>query len=372
VRILYFSRDYTTHDHRFLSSLAESEYEVFYLRLERGARQLEDRPIPTNIIQVDWAGGKQETRWQDGPQLLGDLKRVIREVNPELIHAGPVQTCAFLVALTGFMPLVTMSWGSDLLKDSERSLLMRLVTWYTLRKTTLLIGDCRAVREKAVSFGFLAENSVLFPWGIDLKRFSPEKNHDFRERHGWEDAFVLLSLRSWESVYGVDVVVKGFIQAARQIPELRLVLLGNGSKAPEIHQLIIQAGMQDRVFFGGQVAQQDLPVFYQAADLYISASYSDGSSVSLMEALASGLPALVSDIPGNLEWVEPDKHGWLFPTGDAEALSATICKAVEQRDQLAQMGINARALAEKRADWRKNFQKLLDGYCQARFLTKCC
>ena len=61
---------------------------------------------------------------------------------------------------------------------------------------------------------------------------------------------------------------------------------------------------------------------YRAADLYLSASHSDGSSVSLMEALGCGLPVLVSDIPGNREWVTDGEQGWLFPDGDDAAAVA--------------------------------------------------
>jgi hypothetical protein len=58
-RILYFSRDYTTHDHRFLTALAKTSHHVYYLRLEKGPLVLEDRPLPPEIEQVEWGGGAQ-------------------------------------------------------------------------------------------------------------------------------------------------------------------------------------------------------------------------------------------------------------------------------------------------------------------------
>src|SRR5512138_3089910 len=135
MRILYFSRDYSTHDHRFLAALAKSEHEVMYLRLERSARQVEDRPVPDAIRQVPWVGGGRAFRWSDVPRLVGDLRRVIRETHPDLIHSGPVQSCAFLAALTGFRPLLTMSWGFDLMQDAERNAWWRWATRYTLRRS---------------------------------------------------------------------------------------------------------------------------------------------------------------------------------------------------------------------------------------------
>jgi len=365
MRILYFTRDYTTHDHRILASLAGTEHEVYYLRLERRGRQLEDRPLPPEIKIVSWAGGQGSARLRQGPRLLFSLRRVIRQIKPDLIHAGPVQTCAFLAALSGFQPLVTMSWGSDLLVDADKNKYYNRATTYTLKRSRVLFGDCDAVRQKAVSFGFPADRAVIFPWGIDLERFSPGEDGGLRERKGWQDNFVLLHLRSWEPIYGVDVLAKGFVIAAQQRPELRLFLLGGGSLSGAIRRILSNGGVLDKVHFGGQVSQADLPRYYQAADLYLSTSHSDGSSVSLMEALGSGLPVLVSDIPGNREWVTPGEQGWWFPDNDPYALAEGILQAVEQREKLPKISAAARTLAEERADWNKNFEKMLAGYQMA-------
>ena len=73
MRILYFTKDYTTHDHRFLTSLAESGNEVFSLRLERRGVQKEDRPLPPQVEQICWRGGQGPVTWRDYPALLLDL-----------------------------------------------------------------------------------------------------------------------------------------------------------------------------------------------------------------------------------------------------------------------------------------------------------
>lgn len=361
MKVLYFSRDYTTHDHRFLASLVGNGYRVFYLRLEKRGHALESRMLPKGVTLVPWAGGKEPFDRENFRPLLDGLRKVIREIRPDLIHAGPVQTCAWLAAQTRFHPLVTMSWGSDMLVDADASRQMQRLTEFTLANTDLFVGDCDAVRQKAISFGFPEERIVTFPWGIDLTRFSPGEGGDaLRQQAGWEDAFVLMHTRSWEPVYGVDVLAKAFVQAAGQAPKLRLFLLGDGSLAPEIRDLL--APVIERVVLAGQVPQEQLPDYYRAADLYISASYSDGSSVSLMEALASGLPALVSDIPGNREWIEGSGAGWLFPDGDTGALAQGILDAYRQKEQLTQMRRAARQLAEARANWEKNFEKLVLAY----------
>lgn len=365
MRILYFTRDYTPHDHRFLAALANTDHEIYYLRLERRGHQLEDRMLPAGVKRVNWAGGQKPARSRDYPKLLFSLKRVLRQIKPDVIHAGPVQTVALLAAMSGFHPFVTMSWGSDLLLDADKNSYKRWATRYALKRTDVLVGDCDAVKQKAIAFGFPGERIVTFPWGVDLKHFSPGDDGGIRARAGWEDAFVILHTRSWEPVYGVDVFAKAFVIAAQQSPELRLFLLGNGSLAGTIRRIFMSGGVLDRVHFSGQVKQTDLPKYYRAADLYVSASHSDGSSVSLMEALACGLPALVSDIPGNREWIVPGEHGWQFPDGDSDGLAKQILPAVDQRDMLSEIGNNSRKLAEERANWPMNFKKLLEAYDMA-------
>jgi len=142
-----------------------------------------------------------------------------------------------------------------------------------------------------------------------------------------------------------------------------LLMLGNGPLAPKIRRIFINARVQDQVHFPGLINQNDLPNYYRAADLYISTSHSDGTSISLLEALASGKPVLLTDIPGNQEWVtQPGEVGWLFNDGDVDALREGILRALDQREQLSAMGVAARQLAEARANWENNFPKLFDAY----------
>jgi L-malate glycosyltransferase len=371
MRVLYFTRDYTPHDHRFLAALAQTSHTVGLLRLERANLQREDRPLPEHIEQLHWRGGKHPYRQVDLPMLLLDLRRVVHDFKPDVVHAGPVQSAAFLAALAGVAPLVTMSWGSDLLRDADRSRWMGALTRFTLQRTTWLVGDCQAVMDKAAGFGYPLERTSLFPWGVDLERFTLDGAGPYRARAGWDQPangrkpFVILSLRAWEPLYGVDVVVKAFAMAAQECPELRLMLLGSGSQAGLVQSLLLRNQLHDRVLLGGQVNNDTLPDYYHSADLYVSASHSDGSSVSLMEALASGLPALVSDIPGNREWIIPGREGWLFPDGDENALAESMIAACRQRREMGKMRVAARTLAERRANWKNNFQVLLQAYEQA-------
>lgn len=362
MKVIYFSLDYTPHDHRFLSALANSEHEVYYVRLQRGKRQTEDRPVPERIRQVPWAGGQTTFEWRQLPRLVWDFRRLVHEIKPDLIHAGPIQTCAFIAILSGFRPVLTMSWGFDLMKDVERGRWWRFATRYTLERSSYFTSDAGVTRDKAVAYGMDPARTVVFPWGVNLASFQPTPREN---PPGAEAGFTLFCNRSWEPNYGVDVLARAFVRVARQREDVSLLLLGGGSQGALIRRILEAGGVLERVSFPGQVPQKDLPRFYRMADVYISASHVDGSSVSLMEALACGLPCLVSDIPANREWVREGANGWLFSDGDEAALAEKIMAAMRERAGLAEIGRTARQSAEEKADWSKNAQVLLGAYQEA-------
>ena len=358
MRILYFSLGYCTHDHRFLKSISDGGHEVFFVQLEGNQRQVESRPVPKNVTQVIWKGGREPFRWSNLARLTLDFRRLTREINPDLIHAGPIQTCAFIAVLSGFSPILTMSWGFDLMDDVHRNKWWEWVTRYTLKRSTFFTSDANVSREKAVIYGMNPEKTVVFPWGVDLEHFSPSTDH-------WSlntDHFTLFCNRSWESRYGVDVLARAFVKVAQQNEHVDLILLNGGSQSGHLRQILQNGGVLDRVTFGGQISQTDLPRWYHMADVYISPSHVDGSSVSLMEALACGLPCLVSNIPANQEWVVENENGWLFRDGDADHLAEKILAAISQRENLSQIGRASRWSAEMRADWKKNAEVLMNTY----------
>jgi glycosyltransferase involved in cell wall biosynthesis len=365
MRIIYFSKNYTPHDYRFLSSLSETEHEIYFLQLEAAKRQTEDRPVPENVQRILWAGGQREFRWNDLPRLVLDFRRVVNKIKPDLVHAGPIQNCAFITALSGFRPFLAMSWGYDLVMDADKSKWMRWVTRYTLTRSSFFTSDANVSRDKAVSFGMDPEKTVIIPWGTDIEHFTPKKpvtrrSPALRRREG--KRVTLFCSRTWEAIYGVDVLAKAFVKVAAMDPNVNLLLLGGGSQGAKIRQILMNGGVLERVHFGGQIGQRDLPRWYHMSDIYISPSHVDGSSVTLMEALASGLPCLVSDIPGNQEWIQDGVNGWLFRDGDVNDLAEKIMYAIKNKKLFKRIGELARKTAEEKADWKKNFGKLLQVY----------
>ena len=356
MKILYFSRGQSPHDLRFLNALAGTEHQTAVLCLEPGYQW------PAGITELHWPDRGSYGSFSKVFAAAREFKQIVAEFQPDVIHAGPIQRVAFIVALANCGPVLSMSWGSDLLLEADHSLFWQLITRYTLKHSSLLAADCQTVVKKARSFGYTGPVAV-FPWGVDLDHFKPGPIGALRKQLGWEGEQVFLSNRSMEPLYGVEIIAQAFALASRTNSHLRLLLYGRGSQGSKIKMILKEAENAGKVHYGGFASLQELPEIYRSADVYLSASHSDGSSVSLMEALACGLPALVSDIPSNQEWIEPGKQGWLFEDGNVQDLTKKMLKITADTDR-RQLAQNARQLAQDRADWQKNFAILLWAYQQ--------
>jgi glycosyltransferase involved in cell wall biosynthesis len=356
MKILYFSRNYTPHDYRFLSSLSKTEHEIFYLKLEANQRQTEDRSVPENVQQILWAGGQREFRWSDLPRLMFDFRRVVKRIKPDISHRTDT-TCAF-ITIDGFIPFCVV--GIWLVMDADECMDEWVHDYLT---QCFFTSDANVTREKAVAFGMNPEKTVIFPWGTDID-ISSKLTGNGKQCQNRKSSIAIEdhSPMCPGTIYGVDVLAKAFVKVASVNLDVNLVLLGGGSQGAKIRQILMNGGVMERVHFGGQVGQRDLPRWYHMADIYISPSHVDGSSVTLMEALASGLPCLVSDIAGNKEWIEDGVNGWLFRDGDVDDLAEKILSAIKKRREFKRIGELARKTAEERADWKKNFGKLLEAY----------
>ena len=355
MHVLYCSQGQAVHDRRFLSAIRDQGHEVAYLRLG-GERMNGDLPDGTHEIQA------VRGVWPLVAPAQGfSLHGAVRRFQPDVIHAGPVQRGPLLAAAQGLRPLVTMSWGSDLLIGA-RSGAGRIAAEYALARSSAFLCDCEAVRTRAVELGMDRNRILMFPWGVDLTQFLPGPPSSFRTELGWQSNIILISTRPWKSLYGLEILIRGFIEAAQSKPQLRLLLLNAGPLENLIRSAIADAGLSDSVHFAGMIDQDRLPDYYRSSDLYLSASRSDGSSVSLLEAMACGIPAIVSDIPGNREWIETGRNGWTFEDGNAAALTERILEAAAAPEVRDSYGQAARQDAEQRADWSVNSLLLTEAY----------
>ncbi len=361
MKVVYLTEGYSPHDRRFMEAAASLlGHQVVYVPW-RGRPARRPRELPSSVVWAGHLGALTPLRWRSWSR---GLRRLFDQVKPDLIHAGPLPWGPLFPAWWGAWPLVSMSWGSDVLWHGRRKPWLRVLIRWVLRRSTLLLADCRAVADTVHAWGMPRQAIVVFPWGTDLDVFHPGTEPALRASWGWpEEAFVWVHARTWNRYYGADVALRGFLRAWRQEPRLRLVLLGGGPLESWLRREIVRHRAQGVVRIVGRVPEEHLARYFRAVDGYLSMSRSDGSSVTLLQALASGLPVVVSDIPGNREWVTSGVEGYLVPVGDVGALARALVQVarMDARDRAA-MAQAARRRAETHADWKRHIRELDRAY----------
>ena len=364
MRILYLSDNVSDHNRRFLRELAASGHEVYFLDFTQ--QVLAEKWLPAGVQRVELKQSiRRDAESSQFAELRCEFQSLLEQLRPDVIHAGPVHTCGYVAGLSGFHPLVVMSWGSDILVDAERDAECRHATTVALNAADGFFCDCQAVRTAAQRYAAISiERIVQFPWGIKQGSFSPHGSSESREKLGFgPDTFVFISTRSWEPLYDIEVLLRAFHRAYQQNKRLRLLLLGGGSMANRVRSLIADCELDTIVIAPGIIAGKDMPRWFRTADAYLSCAKSDGTSVSLLEAMATGLPAVVTDVPSNREWIVKGKNGWLGRAGSSEEFSEKLLlsASVSQRD-LATISKQNQEIVAERADWDKNFPNLLSLY----------
>lgn len=202
--------------------------------------------------------------------------------------------------------------------------------------------DARICREQ---LGLPAEQVVVLANGIDLKKFRPltvgADRAALRRSLGLpvNRQLILMVGRLWEQKNPGGLVAAYRRLWAAGDPGADLVLVGDGELQPELAKVVQEAGLTEHVHFLGW--RTDTPELLRTSDIFVLPSRWEGMPLAILEAMGSGLPVVVSDIPGNRHLVEDGAQGLLFPVEDDQALATSLRRLIDQpalRQQLGKAG----------------------------------
>ncbi len=369
MRIFYVSDNSSDHNRRFLEKLSFYGHEVWFLDSanDEAANDSASRSwLPAGVRIVSHARvvprGADPSVYEE---FLPEFQSLLAKLRPDLVHAGPVQGCGYVAARSGFHPLLVMSWGSDLLLDAGRNAEWAQATNIALSGADGFLFDCDAVRIAAEGFAPIPDGRIAqFPWGIKSGAFSSVGPVPAGASWPAEPGtFRFISTRSWDTLHGIDVLLEAFRRAHGENKMLRLMLPGEGPMAGMVHEFIVRHGLHRAVLTPGRLSAAELPGWFRAAHAYISCASSDGTSISLLEAMATGLPVLVTDIPSNREWIRAEENGWLGAAGSVEDFARKLLRIAGLKpSEREAIGKRNQTIVAQRADWDRNFPLLLDLY----------
>lgn len=287
------------------------------------------------------------------------ITRILRKMKPDLVnlhmqhHYGPV-------LVMNQVPFVLTSWGFEVLSlpytDPFRKALAMIVATRAQRIT--VDAECLAqIWKKA---GIQAGKIQVIPFGVDLNMFNPRKDGiSVRKKLGIPKSdIVIISTRPYYTHYNLECLIKAIPLVLRRHRGVKFIIKGLGIMENDLKCLAEKLDVSKHICFLEPVSYEEIAQYIKAADIYVSTSYTDSTSVSLLEAMACGLPPITTDIPGNREWIRNEVNGLLYRPKDHTALAERITQLVENKELREKFGEISHEIVAENASWEKCVSKM--------------
>ncbi len=333
--------------------LPRDMFEVHVCTLTRGGpyeQALREREIPIHAINK---------HWKFDPAAYWRLRAVLRRLRPQLVHT-------WIFAANSYGRYAAFHAGVPRVVAGERCV-DRWKVWHELaidrhlaRHTDRIVANSSGVVDFYVQHGIPKAKFEVIPNAIsEQSGVAPIARDEALQRVGVpRDARVIGAVgRLWPQKNYRDL-----IWAAELLKVIRddthLVVIGDGPQRAILERWRRHLEITDRVHFVGH--REDVPQLLPHFDCFWLASAYEGQSNALMEAMLAGVPAVVSDIPGNRDLVEHGKTGYLFPVGDRAAIARLTNQLLEDPATARRIA----AAAQKRMKTEFTVEKMIDRHVE--------
>ncbi|WP_292468783.1 glycosyltransferase family 4 protein [Methanolobus sp.] len=273
---------------------------------------------------------------------------LIRRLKPDIVHAHFISKFGFHVAALGFSPVIMSAWGTDILVIPYHSRLLWHFTKLSLKSSNMVFGVSDDISRKIISeFGVSPEIVKTVPFGVDTRLFhSLDKSNTDSE-----GKITVLSNRNFLEVYDLANLINAIPLVIARNKDIHFIIKGSGPLEKDLKELVGKLGIGEHVTFIGWLEYEQMPELLHQSDIYVSTAISDGSPVSVLEAMACGKACIVTDVGGVSEWVKDGVSGYLIPPCDPQILASKILELADNLDIRTNLGKNALSVIELKGDW---------------------
>jgi len=286
------------------------------------------------------------------------LRKIIKTFKPDIVFAIYLSSNGLSGALAWNGPFVVSAVGSDVLNRDGRTGLRRVfrenIIKLVCRKADIINTVSQGLDDELLRLGVPQSKLLQIPFSVNLEQFYPDPAMPRTS------ATTFICTRRHEPIYDIATIIEALRLIKLTGRQFHCILTSGGTLL-EIHkQKVVDAGLEGYVKFIGFLEHGELPKLLRSADIYISASLGDGTSVSLLEAMATGLLPVVSKIDANTPWVIDGKTGLFFDTKNPQKLAQALHKAMDDATLRESAFDKNRQRVTEDCDMQKNMERLAE------------
>ena len=280
------------------------------------------------------------------------VRSMIRELEPDLLHALHLTSYGFLAGLSGFQPSIVSVWGTDILEAPDLTPMHRWITKHALARAGAVTATGLRLAEATLAYMPRDKPVSVIPYGIDLEQF--DRSSHPRARRSPDARPVVGTMSRLSPEKGLEHLLRAIALLRERGTDVDVVLAGDGPSRDALRALTTELGLEERVTFAGEIAHEDVPGVLAGFDIFAMPSTWEGFGVSALEASAMKLPVVASDIHGIPDVVIDGETGLLVPPADAGALADAIASLARDEAMRQQMGEAGRAYVAREYRWEDN------------------
>ena len=349
MRICYLANGQTVHIQKWMKYFVSRGHEVYLVTFNKTGY--------INNIDIQVLRYSMKFAY---PLRILNIKKMIKKIHPDIFHAHYVSHYGIYGALTNFTPFVVTAWGSDILIDPKKSIITKYFVKYALKKADLITADSVSLIKAIRRLGVDGEKIKLIIHGVDLRLFHPVEDNEIykKELHIPEDYQIVISTRNLKPVYDIGTLIKAIPYVINKYPNTYFLIIGEGILKHQLEEMVYKLGVAKNVRFVGLVPNRKIPTFLKASDIYVSTSLSDTRSVSMLEAMACGLPIVTTDLEANKECIKNGIGGYLIPKKNYKVLAEKIIYLLGNKDIRKRFGVINRKYVEREGNYEKEMRKM--------------
>ena len=280
----------------------------------------------------------------------------------KLIHAHWAIPTGLIGVVVGALlgkPLIVTTHGSDLRMAISKGPFLKRIFTYVCQKAHRLICVSEGMRQDLESMGIDMTKTTVLPMGVDESFFKIGMGG---KRGLSKRDCVILSNRNLQPIYNVSQLIRAIPIVLEEHPNVKFWIAGEGREEDDLKNKVDELGVSPSVQFLGRIPHEKMPDLLGETDIYVSTSTTDGASVSLLEAMASGAFPVVTDISANREWITDGENGFLVPTGNEAFLARKIVEALRRPELRATAVERNRIFVEEKGALRDHVRQLSNLY----------
>ena len=270
--------------------------------------------------------------------------------NPLFLKNSPFKNSLVTMHITAHGQIIQRLYSLHIHIYMKVSSLIERYCLSKINEKTRFTGVSQQVCKELEEIGIAKQRITYIPNGVDTKLFKPSDNKKaLRKKFKIpEEDLIILSFGRLTEAKQPLKLIEVFSEIEKEMEDVTLVIAGEGELLDKTKEFVRQKKLKNVIFLG-YVDEEDKPDLYASSDYYIMTSKYEGQPLTLLEAMASGLPCIVSDIP-NLRIVEDAKCGIIVDFNDEEKATQEIISYLEGNN--LEYSKNAREYAIKNLDWR--------------------